>query len=63
MNSSKKKFFFIFFTYSSFIFMPLLAETNYKKGEVLYAENCAECHSLSLRGSSHGNELIDNIFL
>jgi len=42
----------------------VLAETNNKKnGEILYAENCAECHSLSLRGSSHGNELIGRIFI
>ena len=66
MNRSKKKFFFIFLTCLSFIFTPLLvlAETNNKKnGEILYAENCAECHSLSLRGSSHGNELIGRIFI
>ena len=66
MNRSKKKFFFIFLTCLSFIFTPLLvlAETNNKKnGEILYAENCADCQSLSLRGSSHGNELIGRIFI
>ena len=31
--------------------------------EKFYTENCAECHSLSLRGSSHGNELIGRIFI
>ena len=44
--------------------MPLSGEANNKKnGEFLYAENCAECHSLSLRGSSHGNELIGRVFI
>jgi len=27
------------------------------QGKVLYAENYATCHSLSLRGSAHGNTL------
>ena len=64
MNSSKKKLFCIIYFLLSFAFTSLLAETvNKKKGEVLYEKHCAECHSLSLRGSAHGNELIGSIFL
>ena len=64
MNSSKKKLFCIIYFLLSFTFTSLLAETvNIKKGEVLYEKHCAECHSLSLRGSAHGNELIGSIFL
>ena len=63
MNSSKKKLFCIIYFLLSFTFTSLLAETvNIKKGEVLYEKHCAECHSLSLRGSAHGNELIGSIF-
>ena len=40
MNSFKKKFFFIFLLYLSFIFMPLSGETNNKKnGE--FSGTCA----------------------
>ena len=64
MNSSKKKLFCIIYFLLSFTFTSLLAETvNIKKGGVLYEKYCAECHSLYLRGSAHGNELIGSIFL
>ncbi|MFV0511943.1 MAG: PQQ-binding-like beta-propeller repeat protein, partial [Shewanella algae] len=33
------------------------------KGAPLYAEHCATCHSLSLRGSAHGNTLKGAAFL
>ncbi len=34
-----------------------------EQGKALYAEHCAACHSLSLRGSAHGNALKGSAFL
>ncbi len=31
-------------------------------GKQLYADHCANCHSLTLRGSAHGTSLIDSAF-
>ena len=59
MNSSKKKLFFIFYFLLSFTSASLLADiVGAKKGEALYEKHCSDCHSISLRGSAHGNELI-----
>lgn len=34
-----------------------------QSGESLYAENCAQCHSLDLRGSAHGSKLKGAAFI
>ncbi|MEM8660085.1 MAG: cytochrome c, partial [Pseudomonadota bacterium] len=39
------------------------AEVTGRTGEALYAEHCATCHSLNLRGSAHGSTLRGNTFL
>ena len=36
----------------------LYSISNIDNGKLAYEEFCAECHSISLRGSAHGNELI-----
>ena len=37
--------------------------SNIDNGKVAYEEFCAECHSISLRGTAHGNELVGKNFL
>ncbi|MEM6581561.1 MAG: PQQ-binding-like beta-propeller repeat protein [Pseudomonadota bacterium] len=39
------------------------AEVADPPGQALYAEHCATCHSLNLRGSAHGSTLRGNTFL
>ena len=33
-----------------------------EQGEALYAEHCATCHAISLRGSAHGDSLTGPAF-
>ncbi len=64
MNSSKKKLFCIIFLSLFFNIENLVAEKiGIGTGEKLYEKHCSDCHSLSLRGSAHGNELVGEIFL
>ena len=37
--------------------------SNIDNGKVAYEKFCAECHSISLRGTAHGNELVGKNFL
>ena len=64
MDSSKKKLFNILFLLLAFNFEYLFAENiKLDRGKALYESHCADCHSVSLRGSAHGNELVGKIFL
>ena len=64
MDSSKKKLFNILFLLLTLNFEYLFAENiKLDRGKALYESHCADCHSVSLRGSAHGNELIGKIFL
>tara|TARA_B100000700_G_scaffold23694_1_gene22989 strand:+ start:1022 stop:3079 length:2058 start_codon:yes stop_codon:yes gene_type:complete len=64
MDSSKKKLFNILFLLLTLNFEYLFAENiKLDRGKALYESHCADCHSVSLRGSAHGNELVGKIFL
>ena len=41
----------------------LYSVSDINNGKAAYEEFCADCHSISLRGSSHGNELVGKNFL
>ena len=41
----------------------VLADDQVQAGQTLYAEHCATCHSLNLRGSAHGSTLSGDAFL
>jgi alcohol dehydrogenase (cytochrome c) len=40
-----------------------LPPDQFEQGKALYAQHCATCHSLSLRGSAHGSALKGDIFI
>ncbi len=43
--------------------MTVSADDQVQAGQTLYAEHCATCHSLNLRGSAHGSTLSGDAFL
>jgi PQQ-dependent dehydrogenase (methanol/ethanol family) len=43
--------------------MTVSADDQVRAGQTLYAEHCATCHSLNLRGSAHGSTLSGDAFL
>ena len=68
MNSYKYKLHSLIFcltiAFGNFINAETLYSiSNIDNGKLAYEEFCAECHSISLRGSAHGNELIGKNFL
>ena len=68
MNSYLYKIYIVTFILIFFFSFNLFAQnldtiTNIEKGKNSYEEICADCHSVSLRGTSHGNALSGKTFI